>query len=244
MNRETWRERRNGRALERLLRHVTECFPNAVWRHALHSKFLPETLTGAVHSYWQAHPIRADRLARALAARSGPPAGWSWTLDVDRRDGLPVHFRRPPAPYREAAFSRGHGSCCLCGQPVFRYGWHLDLWDDRRPTRRATWHQACAVAWKFWTAPHVHTPVLKRLQGFRCAVTGRRLPAKAEVDHRVPLFRVWRDHRAESWPELLRYWGLPNLQVITPGAHLAKCAAEAEDRAGRPRAEARALSRT
>jgi len=231
MNRTTWRERRNRAALESLFANVTDAFPDTVWRHALASRFTPDTLTGAVESYWRAHPVRADRLARALASLSGPPRGWSWTLDIDRRDGLPTHFRRPPAPYREAAFSRGHGFCGLCGQPVFRYGWHRDLWGDGRPSRRATWHQACAGAWKLWTAPHLHAPALKRLQGFRCPLTGRRLPAVAEVDHRVPLFRVWRDHRREPWPGLLAYWGVPNLQVITRPAHRDKCAAEAGDRA-------------
>jgi len=44
---------------------------------------------------------------------------------------------------------------------------------------------------------------------------------KAEVDHRVPLFRVWSDHRNEPWPKLLGYWGLPNLQVINRDAHAA-----------------------
>jgi hypothetical protein len=117
---------------------------------------------------------------------------------------------------------------------VFRYGWHKDLWGDGRPSRRATWHQACVAAWKLWTAPHVQTPALKRLQGFRCTLTGKRLPSAAEVDHRVPLFRVWRDHRLEPWPGLLRYWGIPNLQVVTRPAHRAKCAAEVEDRVDRP----------
>src|SRR5205085_881159 len=46
----------------------------------------------------------------------------------------------------------------------------------------------------------------------------------AEVDHRVPLFRVWRDHRNEGWPKLLSYWGLPNLQVINRDVHVTKCA--------------------
>jgi hypothetical protein len=42
----------------------------------------------------------------------------------------------------------------------------------------------------------------------------RRLWRTAEVDHRVPLFRVWREHRDLAWRLLLRYWGVPNLQVI------------------------------
>jgi hypothetical protein len=50
------------------------------------------------------------------------------------------------------------------------------------------------------------------------------------VDHRVPLFRVWSEHRDVPWPQLLDYWGLPNLQAINRDVHVAKCAAEARDR--------------
>jgi hypothetical protein len=55
----------------------------------------------------------------------------------------------------------------------------------------------------------------------------------AEVDHRVPLFRVWRDHRDEGWPKVLSYWGLPNLQVINRDVHVTKCAIEARYRPSR-----------
>ena len=106
----------------------------------------------AIDGYWRAHPLRADRLARALAAESGAPSGWTWRLSTDRRDGLPATFRSPPAPYREAAFSRGPGYCCVCGQPVYRFGWHRDLW-QRGPNRNAGWHTACVVAWRLWNAP-------------------------------------------------------------------------------------------
>jgi hypothetical protein len=50
------------------------------------------------------------------------------------------------------------------------------------------------------------------------------------VDHRVPLFEVWRAHRAVPWPAFLAYWGLPNLQMINREVHVAKCAAEATHR--------------
>ena len=72
--------------------------------------------------------------------------------------------------------------------------------------------------------------ILRRLQARRCGETGRRLWKSAEVDHRVPLFRVWSKYRDAPWPELLGYWGLPNLQVINRDAHAAKCAIEARDR--------------
>ncbi len=53
------------------------------------------------------------------------------------------------------------------------------------------------------------------------------------MDHRVPLYAVWSEHRLLSWPELLAFWGVPNLQVINRAAHLDKCAEEATERARR-----------
>jgi hypothetical protein len=51
-----------------------------------------------------------------------------------------------------------------------------------------------------------------------------------DIDHRIPLFRVWSEHRDAPWPVLLDYWGLPNLQVINRDVHVAKCATEAQHR--------------
>jgi hypothetical protein len=84
-----------------------------------------------------------------MAHRSGAPSGWTWRIDADRADGLPNTFRVPPAPYRETPFARGPGYCRICGQPVFRLGWHVDIWGDGRPNHRAAWHAACVIAWKF-----------------------------------------------------------------------------------------------
>jgi hypothetical protein len=143
---------------------------------------------------------------------------------------LAQSFRIPPLPYREQAFARGAGSCCVCGQPVFRYGWHANHWDECGPNRRAGWHAACVAAWKFWNAPSEHDRLLRRVQRHRCAATRRRLLRDAEVDHRIPLFRVWREQRDTPWPELLGHWGLPNLQVLNREAHRRKCAQEARER--------------
>jgi hypothetical protein len=52
----------------------------------------------------------------------------------------------------------------------------------------------------------------------------------AEVDHRVPLFRVWSNHWDVPWPKLLDFWGLPNLQVVNRNAHITKSVLEARDR--------------
>jgi hypothetical protein len=224
-----WRDAKNRQALARLKKALPAVFPAPVLTHALERSWTPAMPRRAVDSYWRAHPVRADRLARALAVRSGTPAGWTWRLGSERRDGLPATFRVPPTPYREPAYTRGPGFCCVCGQPVYRLGWHFDLW-NRGPNRNAAWHAACVVAWDLWIGPSDYGRVLRRIQHRRCAETGGRLWKTAEVDHRVPLFRVWREHRDMPWPALLAFWGVSNLQVINREVHVAKCAAEADSR--------------
>jgi hypothetical protein len=113
---------------------------------------------------------------------------------------------------------------------VYRFGWHSDLW-DAGINRQAAWHSACVAAWRLWNAPSDHDRLLRLLQARRCAQTGGRLWKTAEIDHRLPLFRVWRERRDIPWPELLAYWGTPNLQVINRDVHAAKCAEEARYRA-------------
>jgi hypothetical protein len=206
-------------------------FPAAVLRRALGRAFVPPTPRLAIDSYWRAHPLRADRLARALAAQSGTPSGWTWRIGGAPNSGLAATFRAPPAPYRECAFANGPGFCCVCGQPVYRFGWHVDLW-DAGVNRNAAWHCACVIAWQFWNAPSGEARLLRRLQARRCGQSGSRLWKDAEVDHRVPLFQVWREYRDAPWPELLSYWGLPNLQLINRDVHVEKCASEARTRRG------------
>src|SRR6476619_2624989 len=209
--------------------HCQASFHRRLCLGALGRPFVPPTPRLAIDSYWRAHPIRADRLARALAARSGAPSGWTRQLDDTGKNGLPATYRAPPAPYRERAYVQGPGFCCVCGQPVYRFGWHVDLWDGRA-NMNATWHCACVIACQFWNAPSGYARLLRRLQARRCGESGGRLWKRAEVDHRVPLFRVWSEHRGTPWPELLTYWGLPNLQVINCDVHAVKCAIEARDR--------------
>jgi hypothetical protein len=59
-----------------------------------------------------------------------------------------------------------------------------------------------------------------------------------EVDHRLALHRVWRERRDTAWPELLGFWGTPNLQVINRDAHASKTGLEARVRAEAARAPA------
>ena len=230
-----WREERNRRSLARLEKALPDIFPAQVLERALSRPLIPAMPRLAVDAYWRAHPLRADRLARALAAAGGAPPGWRWRLGREEGSGLASSFRSPPSPYREAAFRRGPGHCCVCGQKVYRFGWHVDLW-DRGPNRNAEWHSCCVVAWRLWNAPSGELRLLKRLQLHRCAQSGKRLARSAEVDHRTPLFEVWRWHRETAWPELLGFWGLPNLQVINREVHVEKCASEARSRRQAPKA--------
>lgn len=228
-----WRAQRNAKALARLKRSLPNAFPQIVLAHALARPLVPPTPRRAIESYWRHHPVRADKLARALARQGRGPDAWAWRLADEKKAMAPGAFRKPPAPFREPAHAPGPGTCCICGQPVFRYGWHCDLWNEG-PSRRAAWHACCAAAWNLWTAPSNYIRHLKRLQNCRCAATGKRLLAAAEVDHRVPLFKVWRDHRNAGWPALLFFWGVPNLQVINRAAHVEKSAAETGERAALP----------
>src|SRR2546423_6371297 len=117
-----WRAERNRKALARLAKALPAIFPAPVLTYALKRAFIPPMPRLAIDGYWRAHPLRADRLARALAAKSGAPAGWTWQLGKGRVSDLPKSFRLPPAPYRERAHARGGGFCCVCGQPVYRLG--------------------------------------------------------------------------------------------------------------------------
>jgi hypothetical protein len=219
-----WRADRNRQSLMRLTKALPPAFPAPVLIYALRRPFIPPTPRLAIDGYWRAHPLRADRLARALAAKSGTPDGWTW--GPQSKD---VSFRSPPAPYRDPRFSLGPGRCCVCGQPVYRLGWHCDRW-GRGPNPNAEWHACCVIAWRLWNAPSDFVQALKQRQLRRCAQTGARLWKTAEVDHRLPLFQVWREHRQAPWPVLLGYWGAPNLQVINRDVHVAKCAQEAKYR--------------
>src|SRR5262249_40573935 len=197
-----WRAERNRKALARLERALPDIFPAPVLDHALRRPFTPPRPRLPAAAYCRALVVRAARLARALARRSGAPSGWTWQLASGRRDDLPTTFRLPPAPYREPKFARGPGFCCVCGQPVYRLGWHVDLWDAGH-NRNAAWHAVCVIAWDFWSGPSAYARQLKKLQARRCGETGRRLLKTAEIDHRMPLFRVWQEHRDHGWPALL-----------------------------------------
>jgi hypothetical protein len=64
-----WRTDRNRQALARLTKALLEVFPAPVLTHALERALVPPLPRLAVDSYWRAHPLRADRLARACGKK-------------------------------------------------------------------------------------------------------------------------------------------------------------------------------
>src|SRR4029453_12042799 len=102
-----WRIEKNRRSLERLERALPQIFPVPVLVHALSRPLVPPLPRLAIDSYWRAHPIRADHLARALAAQTGAPSGGTWRVAGNREIGPSHSFRAPPAPYRETQFKLG-----------------------------------------------------------------------------------------------------------------------------------------
>jgi hypothetical protein len=65
-----WRDEINRKALARLEKALPEVFPPPVLTHAMGRRFTPPMPRLAIDSYWRAHPVRADKLARALATRA------------------------------------------------------------------------------------------------------------------------------------------------------------------------------
>ena len=211
-----WQEQKaeiNRRALARLRKALPDIFPLTCSAGPSSDRSFHRRRVSRSTPIGATIPFALIVSARALATRSGQPVGWTWQLGK-AQSGMPETFRVPPAPYRENAFCRGPGCCCVCGQPIYQFGWHIDLW-RKGPNKRATWHCACVIAWQFWKAPSEQAPLLRRLQTRRCSQTGGRLWKNAQVDHRVPLYRVWSEYRGAPWPDLLNYWGMPNLRSST-----------------------------
>ena len=192
----------------------------------------------SIHIGAHIHFVPIAWRARLLRVAERPAAGIGGSATT-ARDGLPATFRTPPAPFRERAYARGPGFCCVCGQPVYRFGWHVDLWDTGT-NKNAVWHCACVVAWQFWTAPSDHARLLRRLQARRCGESGGRLWKSAEVDHRVPLFRVWSELPGRAVAGAARLLGLAK-----PSGDQSRCPCrKMRDRGAAPTRRAQSCVRT
>ena len=87
-------------------RHRISCSLSAQGHAGLSRPFLSPTPRRAVDLYWRYHPVRADKLARALAAFSGAPKGWAWRVGI-QKSGPRVSFRAPPTPVSRTSLYEG-----------------------------------------------------------------------------------------------------------------------------------------
>lgn len=166
-----------------------------------------------------------ETICLVLCRRSGLVPGWEW----DRKG------RRPPLPFWEARSVPGQ--CRVCGQPIYAGG----TWQGmEEPSKRLTWHRVCATAYLLWRTPADYASEIVVMQRGLCPDSGEAIGPPAtkyigdiDIDHRLPIYRVRRDHGDLPWFDLLRFWGLSNLCAITRAAHLRKSAIEAAERAGR-----------
>jgi 5-methylcytosine-specific restriction endonuclease McrA len=177
---------------------------------------------------WHAHPLRAERVALALARRA-PFGAW---------DPSTSH-RLPPLPFKtiEGRKKAGFGTlesfrgrCYVCGQHVYKGGRFRPSKPGEKPGR-GNWHACCLAAYMLWTN---HRSALNFIEP-RCACckTPGFNAAEFQADHKVPLYRVVRDYWAMPWYDRLAYWGLTNLQALCELCHKRKNKREARDRRGK-----------
>lgn len=181
-------------------------------------------------------PLRAERVTMALIRASGRSVE-DWRSLASGRNP-PIHLLREP------------GVCPVCGHQRFDHGaW----WSAAGPNKRANacWHAACVVTWQTWATYGHRASYLARRQDWTCPETG--LPLRVtverdghvghyiealEVDHITPIWRVRAEADQYRWPDVLRFWGLGNLQALTPAGHKLKTKREAAERAAIKRAGA------
>ena len=159
----------------------------------------------AIDQYFYQDLPRAIRLSMMMCHWTGPPEGYRWGDPLHHQWGRKpsFHLRTPPMPYGNNS-PYWCGGCPLCGCEVYALGWH-EPWGKQ--DRRASWHAACVVTWRFMTKP----------ADFICTAPGH------EADHIVPLWRAYRMHReTDPWPICLRWWLPGNLQSIPSSQHVEK----------------------
>jgi hypothetical protein len=183
---------RNRQALACLSKKLPAIFPPAVLARALSRPFIPPTprlVIGLILA-------RTSDSCRSISACSGGPQRGTGWLDVAAW-GRPRELVTTDLPNAARAVSRTHlreRSRLLLRVRPARLSLRLACRSvgQRRQQERDT--------------PSGEVRLLRRLQAGRCGQTGRRLWKSAEVDHRVPLFRVWSEHRDVPWPKLLDFW--------------------------------------
>ena len=134
-----------------------------------------------------------------------------------------VSHRKPPLP--EGWESPTPGTCKWCGLPIP---------DKNGKKSRATWHEACVLAYKLIHWPSVTRRAVWRRDHGRCRSCGVICPRGSHwhVDHIQPLIQANGD---------ISFWKMPNLQTLCLACHNKKTSLESKARA-KARADAKRLA--
>ena len=223
------KEKRNRQSVTRLTRALPGIFPSNVLSRALNRPFVPPTPRLAINSYWRAHPIRADRLARrvrpAAERLTGGPGGLAKTARADCRPPserrprriAKTHTRRVPA----SAACAGNRCIALAGMSICGIAVPTRMQIGTAPASLPGNSGMCRVTRPACCGVSKHAAVAKPADDY-----GR--PPRLTTESRC--FGYGANTGMRHGRHLLDYWGLPNLRVINRDAHAAKCAAEARDR--------------
>jgi hypothetical protein len=255
-----WRAAINRKALARLDKALPAIFPQGVLIHALQRRFMPPMPRLAVDSYWRAHPVRADRLARALACRqrragrvalaacfggrgAASPAGFPRSRSAGRTGASACAASRPDAGRPDLADPAGALSRA---RPRARAGVLLRVRPAGLPLRLACGfvgprrqHErrlACCLRGRLGFMDGAERSCRRAQTAATTALRRDRRTAVADRRGRSSHTAVPGLARA-SRPRLAAaaaFWGVPNLQVINRRVHVAKCAAEACQRRASP----------
>ena len=165
--------------------------------------------------------------------RTRQQSRYTWRHPDTGEPGLIVRpdkilFREFPKPYNHG----GHGGGCpMCGGPRYALGWHKD-WDGTGESKRGYWHYACSAAYRLISTPNEYGKFFKERQNGICAISGQPLiEGLYDIDHIIPLYRVYRDFGHIPVLDLIEFWGPGNLRAITQDAHKNKNRYEAGERA-------------
>ena len=224
---ETRKAERNGRSLARLLRHcrvfpvafflarlaARSCRPRHGWRSIRIGVLIHFALTA-----WRAHLLPA-------AERQAVGVGGSARTKRTGCQSLSGHHPRPIGNVH----TREAPAFAVCADNRFIASAGMSTCGTQGPTRM---QPGTAHAWSRGNSGlrRVITPGFSDAAKSGAAAKAADGCGRArEIDHRIPLCRVWSECRDAPWPALLDHWGLPNLQVINRDVHAAKCAERGTD---------------
>lgn len=119
----------------------------------------------------------------------------------------------------------------MCGGKRYKLGWHKD-WDGSGESDKGWWHVSCGTAYSLMTTPNDFVDYFKKKQNGLCGISGEKFIAgeKIDMDHTIPLYRVFRDYGHLPIEKIMQFWGPRNLRAVKNSQHKIKNKYEAKER--------------